>query len=137
MSNKNHPFAKNRLPVILWCCFIFFLSSIPGRDFPQVRLFPNADKVVHAGLYFVFCWLAHRAFRSTSNKAVAELSLYLALVAAVVYGCSDEFHQLYVMGRTADIFDMLADAFGGLLYVAFFMVVVRPRIKTRSGLTAL
>jgi hypothetical protein len=132
LSKKNHPFIKNQLPAILWGCLIFALSSIPSKNLPHIGLFPNADKVIHAGLFFVFCGLAHRAFRYQPNRLLVQLSLFFALVATVVYGCSDEFHQLFVMGRTADIYDMLADISGGVLYAAFFMLIVRPRIKPGS-----
>lgn len=117
--------------MILWGCLIFSLSSIPSKNLPHIGLFPNADKVIHAGLFFVFCGLAHRAFRYQRNGLLIQLSLFLALVTTVVYGFSDEFHQLYVMGRTADIYDMLADTFGGVLYATFFMMIVRPRIKSK------
>ena len=95
-------------------------------------LFPGYDKIIHAGLFFVFCGLAHRAFRYQPNRLLVQLSLFFALVTTVVYGFSDEFHQLYVMGRTADIYDMLADTFGGVLYATFFMMIVRPRLKSES-----
>ena len=132
MSIKFHPFIKNQLPAILWGCLIFVLSSIPRNDFPHITLFPGYDKIIHAGLFFVFCGLAHRAFRYQPNRLLVQLSLFFALVATVVYGFSDEFHQLYVMGRTADIYDMLADTFGGVLYTTFFMMIMRPRLKPES-----
>ncbi|MGB5337658.1 MAG: VanZ family protein [Gammaproteobacteria bacterium] len=38
---------------------------------------------------------------------------------------SDELHQLFVPGRSADIFDVLADAVGGLLGAGLMVLVTR------------
>ncbi len=35
-----------------------------------------------------------------------------ALVIAVIYGLSDEFHQSFVPGRNADLLDVITDAAG-------------------------
>ena len=40
-----------------------------------------------------------------------------AVVVAVVYGISDEWHQHFVPGRTSDVLDLLADAVGASLSV--------------------
>jgi VanZ family protein len=36
----------------------------------------------------------------------------LAIVLAIAYGVSDEFHQRFVPGRSSDVYDVLADAEG-------------------------
>ena len=38
--------------------------------------------------------------------------MLLTIVCATVYGISDEFHQWFVPGRTADVHDVMADAIG-------------------------
>ncbi|MCX6136459.1 MAG: VanZ family protein [Ignavibacteriales bacterium] len=129
-------FFRYQLPVFLWCCVIFVLSSIPSRDLPKLDLFSGHDKVIHAGIYFVFCWLVHRAFLHQRNAVIIELSLFLAIVATVVYGCSDEFHQLYVAGRSADIYDLLADTFGGMLYAGWFLIVIKRKRSSASKVAA-
>jgi VanZ family protein len=42
-------------------------------------------------------------------------NLRLALVVALVYALSDEFHQAFVPGRHPDPFDLLWDAAGALI----------------------
>jgi VanZ family protein len=43
-----------------------------------------------------------------------------------VYGASDEFHQRFVPGRTADVLDWLADSLGACAFV------IVPWWKTRA-----
>ena len=38
-----------------------------------------------------------------------------AIVISSLYGVSDEYHQLFVPGRTFDVLDMLADAIGSVV----------------------
>jgi VanZ family protein len=38
-----------------------------------------------------------------------------AVVISTLYGVSDEYHQLFVPGRSFDVFDMLADFIGSVV----------------------
>jgi VanZ family protein len=95
-----------------WALLIFLLSSIPGAAFPASKLF-SYDKLLHAGVYSVlgaFCFMAiPRRFSRKSSVLVA-----LSCALATLYGFTDEFHQLFVPGRSADLRDVLADCVGGL-----------------------
>ena len=42
-------------------------------------------------------------------------AVLVAIVISSLYGVSDEYHQLFVPGRTFDVFDMLADAIGSVV----------------------
>ena len=46
-----------------------------------------------------------------------------ALLAASAYGATDEFHQLFVPGRSCDVFDWLADTTGAALAVGLYQGV--------------
>jgi VanZ family protein len=96
-----------------WAAIIFVLSSIPGRSFPQSKLF-GYDKVLHATVYAVLGALCFMAIR----RAWALRPQWLIVAAgamALAYGLTDEFHQLFVPGRSADLMDVLADGIGGLI----------------------
>ncbi len=49
------------------------------------------------------------------------------MLAAILYGLSDEIHQLYVPGRMFDILDILADSFGALLFILGYWFLRRFR----------
>jgi VanZ family protein len=43
-----------------------------------------------------------------------------AFVLSVLYGVADEVHQMYVPERTADLYDVVADGTGALLFVLLY-----------------
>ena len=47
----------------------------------------------------------------------------VAAVSAVLYACSDEFHQLFVAGRAGRINDVLIDSAGAVLGLALFLFI--------------
>jgi VanZ family protein len=125
---KTYSFTGAQLPAILWAIFIFILSSIPASGFPSLP-FPVPDKLVHAVLFFVLCFLVYRALRNQTRFPKLSLhSLSISLVFTASYGALDEFHQLFVPGREADVYDFLADFVGGCICaVALFVVHRRHR----------
>ena len=94
-----------------WALLIFALSSIPGAAFPPSKLF-TYDKLLHAAVYAVlgaFCFLA--LARGWSRKTSVLVLASGAM--ATLFGFTDEFHQMFVPGRFADLRDVLADGVGG------------------------
>ena len=93
-------------PAAGWAAVLFFLSAIPAIG-PDVSL-PVSDKVVHFVLYAVLgATLGWGYF-----VAPGAVGHWLLLGLGAVYGLSDEWHQLYVPGRTFDLFDWAADVAG-------------------------
>ena len=129
----NSFFVRFHLPPILWGLTIFALSSIPSTSFPNLSIF-SQDKLLHAGVFFVFAFLLYRSFRNQSRFPFARLHAKVwTLGAAALYGITDELHQLYVTGRSADYRDVIADALGALLLVALVWIWERFGSKTRNG----
>jgi VanZ family protein len=91
------------LPAAAWAGVIFYLSSQPTVPAPEI---PNVDKVAHFGAYAVLgALLAFAVHRS-------RVSVLVAVALGVLYGLSDEVHQMYVPGRSPDVLDWAADAAG-------------------------
>lgn len=102
------------LPAIAWAAMLFVLSSQPVLPSP-----PGVnDKMAHAlsyGLLGVLCLVALAEGewgRITWRRCLA------AVVIAAAYGATDELHQSFVPGRSPDLADLVADAFGAALAVA-------------------
>ena len=112
----------NQLALILYCVLIFWLSNQPSVSIP-LNL-PNFDKVVHAGAYFIMGILAWRAFTTWLPKPV-----FLTIVFCSLYGLSDEWHQSYIVGRYADVFDWVADTVGGIFSV--LLMNNSPKLKRK------
>ena len=94
--------------------FIFVLSSMSPHDLPLIGL---DDSVMHAFEYGVLAVLLLRGLVGARWVRVNGLVAWLAIVLSTFYGLSDEVHQSFVPGRTAEIADLIADAVGGTLAV--------------------
>ena len=112
----------SRLLVLLWAGLIFYLSSQPGIDVPL--LFPGQDKLFHATTYGVLGFLVAGSMRPR-HGGLDTGQLISAAVIVALYGLSDEFHQSFVPGRSADIFDVLADISGGLAGIWLLVFIYR------------
>jgi VanZ family protein len=111
-------FLQFQLPLVAWCIFIYTVSSIPQTKIPN--LLNYSDKIVHAGVFFVLCWLAHVALYFQPLPGLRKRSLLLALLFVILFGISDEFHQMFTPGRTSEIWDLVADTAGGVIYISIY-----------------
>ena len=106
---------KYWIPVFLYCGIIVYLSSqsYPSRHFPSF-VFGLSDKLVHGVEYGLLGILLYRALQHTSHT-IGRMSL--AIICAVGFGISDEIHQWFVPHRHADMWDVLADAVGAIVFI--------------------
>lgn len=96
---------------------IFFLSTLPESATPGRGII--ADKICHAGEYFILAFLILFALQRTTQLRFST-SFWITSTWVVAYGLSDEIHQLYVPTRHFDIADLLADLSG---VVVLFLVL--------------
>lgn len=87
---------------------IFYLSSLPIQVPGGI---PNLDKVVHFVLYFGL-GMSYFNVATRGGIRTTARACWIVFLLAVAYGISDEWHQAYVPGRTADWQDVAADAVG-------------------------
>ena len=108
---------------LLWCALIFFLSSQSNPPVPGLfDKIPFSDKIAHAALYAVLATLARFALRDEKEGAPWLRAWLIAVAFAALYGASDEFHQRFVVNRTPDIIDWLADVSGASMAAVAFRV---------------
>ncbi len=99
----SYPFL---LLALVWMTIIYWFSS-------QSSLFALSEgildaifkKSAHAVAYGILWWMWWRASGRRSG---------LALLMTVLYAFSDEWHQSFVPGRHAQLFDVGVDTFGAL-----------------------
>ena len=127
--------------VIFWMGIIFYFSSFNGLDSTsQSKGFlrntigkiveiinPDIDEVkkeeiidkldipvrkaAHASIYFI---LAINVFLLLETYSIKRIYL-MSFIICFIYACSDEVHQLFVVGRSGEVLDVLIDSFGCLL----------------------
>jgi VanZ family protein len=115
-SQGQSPNSQLRLwgPVAAYMLLIFLASSFERLPTIGGGL---SDKHLHALAYAGLALLTFRAFADARFDRLTAARGLAAVVVAVVYGISDEWHQHFVPGRTSDVLDLLADAAGAILAV--------------------
>jgi len=112
---RGRPILYLWLPLLAWMGLIFGLSAQPDLPHPDIGW---ADLVLSNGAHaFVFGVLAGLWMRALGGRRHAWL---VALLLTMLYALSDEFHQLFVPGRCADPWDLLADGVGAVLALALW-----------------
>jgi VanZ family protein len=99
------------MAVLAYAGLIFLLSSV--STFPEVvPSFFGFDKIVHFFEYFIFGWLIDRWLLVEKNRFLDHYATFLTILIGTVYALSDEWHQSYVPGRDASLWDALFDMMG-------------------------
>jgi len=106
-------FIKLWLPVLVCMGIIFYSSCIPGKDIPSI--FTSQEILFHALTYGVMAYFFARALKNTYARFSLFKIIGLAVIFGIVYGFSDEFHQIFVPGRCASGFDLFIDGVGSFL----------------------
>ena len=116
--------------VAIWAGVIFWFSSKPGSQIPG-----RFSDQGHLGEYFIFGTLLYLAL---ATDLAPSRSLSIAILAASVYGMSDEFHQHFVVLRTPDVVDWGVDTIGaaaGALLTRALSLGRRKRSTRKDSLT--
>jgi VanZ family protein len=100
------------LPAAAWAVVIFVLSSISRLPAPPGGL---TDKHAHAITFGVLTLACLYGLTAGHWRRVGVSTVVLAIALAVAYGVTDELHQAFVPGRTADLADVAADAVGAVV----------------------
>jgi len=110
--------------VIGWMAVIFYLSSLSSEAVATLGLYdaPVFDRLgffksvaAHMAVYAALACLIQAAIWSWKTGVGATLGIaWTAAAAAGVYGLSDEFHQLFVIGRSVSWMDVGTNAAGAV-----------------------
>ena len=122
---KNKRLLINWGLVLGWCSLIFLFSSLPKTQVTGVYWQEFViKKTAHIIEYGILYLLVFRAFNYEKKKK----NFWLPLVFTIVYGISDETHQLFVPGREGRLRDVIFDALGGLLAL---LILLDKHLKPR------
>jgi len=102
------------LPPLLLMALIFFFSDQPHLHTNLGLIDFIGRKIVHFLEYAVLAWLWCRAFTGSGALAL-RTSAVVSVLLASVYAASDEYHQMFVPGRTGTVRDWLIDTAGALV----------------------
>jgi VanZ family protein len=110
------------VPAVLWILLILFLCTLPGSDIPSSSFLDKIhfDKIVHFGLFGGIVFLVSLGIY-WQKKLISPLTLLLLVIGTAAYGLAIEFIQKYwVVGRSFDMYDVLADTLGAIAGIWVF-----------------
>ncbi len=85
-------------------------------------------KFAHYTLYFI---LGILSFLVVKDYSINKKLIIYSLLICFLYACSDEFHQLFIIGRSASIKDVIIDTFGSFCSISIFYIF-NKKISKRS-----
>ncbi len=113
------------IATLVICIIIFCFSAQNGEQSSAVASNILIRKIGHFSEYatlgfFVYCFFNNFLFFKKS-EIFHKLS---CLIFVIFYASTDEFHQLFVPGRSGNILDIIIDSFGGLfgIILSYFIL---------------
>lgn len=111
--------------VLVWMGIIFAFSAQPhsGETTRQYLGDYNVPvrKAAHMTEYAILLLLSRWSTLGTATDT--RIRLWLPLLLSIGYSCTDEFHQNFVPGRSAQVSDVLVDAVGALIGLAIALII--------------
>ena len=112
------------LPLIVWICGIFLVSSLPSNSFPDESLISvPTEYPLHITAFFVLFLLFYRLLRSNTKKAALKGILLSSLIFTMTVSFSKECWQLLIPTRSFSLKDIVLD--GGAAILAMIIVSIR------------
>ncbi len=108
--NRFSRFSSLWFPVIGCMGVIFYASCLTGKDIPS--LFPYQDILFHGSIYATLALFFFRALKNTNPRLIRAQLIIFTVIFGFVYGATDEFHQLFTLGRSCSGFDLMVDTIG-------------------------
>ena len=128
---RKYPF----LPAVIFFFITVFLLTLPGSSFPKSHFFdiPYFDKWVHIGLFGTLCFLfSYPIISFTISIKQKRVWLVAIFLLCSIYGVAMEYVQEYwVINRSFDAMDMLADSIGSLVAMFISFQLLHKYNKSR------
>ncbi|HPO14745.1 MAG TPA: VanZ family protein [Candidatus Hydrogenedentes bacterium] len=102
------------IAVLLYCAAIFWLSAQPMTIRPELEI-PGLDKAVHTVLYAGLAVLVSVGMRRSGQNYSPRVQLLFPIAFCLMYGITDEIHQLFTPHRSFQLSDIFFDTFGPIL----------------------
>ncbi|HEX2787912.1 MAG TPA: VanZ family protein [Ignavibacteria bacterium] len=122
-------FVRYHLPLISYLVFIFILSSIPGADLPEIK-FELSDKIAHFLVFGLLCFLFFYSLKNQYKYVkLQKFAPEFAVLFTLLYGITDEIHQMYTPNRSSDVLDVVADFLGALVIYLIIKLYLKKTSK--------
>ena len=99
---KSLPIVPRWFPALFMMLVIFAFSSLPGDNLPNFLTWDYIVKKASHSIGYGLLALSYLHLLKDNTRRY-----WLAWLMAVVYSATDEFHQSFVSGRNAFIYDVI------------------------------
>lgn len=106
-------------------------SALKFILYPVGLFYQYPDKTAHMILYALFGFLLYLTLKNSPSPSFRDHAMLIAIAIGILYGMSDEFHQSFVPGRSANIPDLAADAIGVTLAQTF--IFIKNKLSTKRN----
>lgn len=102
----------------VWLLLICYGLFIPANTLPKKAFLtiPYFDKLVHFGLFFVFCLLLFVPFKKINLNHL----LFAPLIALLLAGALEAVQHIISSSRSSNLYDFIANATGIFASMIFF-----------------
>jgi VanZ family protein len=105
------------VPPLLIMGLIFFFSSLPSTKVPHLG---GLDYLIKKGSHALGYGLLGLSYYYALPRSLSRVYRWLlALIMAILFALSDEYHQSFVEGRNSSFGDVAIDGFGA--FIALFL----------------
>jgi VanZ family protein len=117
------------LKPIIWLAIICYGLFTPPGNLPQTALFkiPHFDKLVHFGLFFVFCLLLFRPFKELKKNHLL-LAPFISLILAAAL---ESAQHIITSSRSSNVYDFIANAAGIITAAVVFQLLIANRSREK------
>lgn len=116
-------FGKERvfylIVTVVIAIVIFLVSSISSFPIVETKGF-DLSIIYHFGAFFMFTFFLTLML---TNKKLDSKIIIIVLLISLIYSLSDEFHQLFVPERFADVKDVTIDFIGSLCSILLIKLI--------------
>lgn len=135
---------------IIWMIVIFYMSNQPasissmhsgstiniisklpliGNIIDYLASINMEEFIVRKGAHmFSYCLLAILLFMSVYEEDIKRAAI-IAFFTTFLYACSDEFHQLFIPGRSGEFRDVMIDSTGGIIGILLVTLILKYNNK--------
>lgn len=79
-------------------------------------------KLAHITEYIILAFLMYNVLH---NYNINDYKLVIIL--CIIYSCTDEFHQLFIPGRSGQIIDVLIDTIGIIIGTTIYYLLIKTK----------
>lgn len=148
MSRKKLQKFLAWLALLVWMGVIFYFSHQSGDASMQLSdgildsfksLFQNfldyhtlsyiVRKIAHFTEYFILGLLIYHLVKQ--YRVISKTEIIWMILFCVIYAMSDEFHQVFIGGRSPKVFDVIIDSLGSSLSVLILQLLQKRKIISK------